>query len=57
MVDFPTQRAKDKQTNLDVLDNAVVSGDLDFLHNSKNSVPSMKQSAHGSCNVASANKM
>ena len=38
MVDFPMQKSKDKKINSDILDNAAVSGDLDFLRHSKKSV-------------------
>lgn len=45
-----------KQPNPLILDNAIVAGEIDFLHHSKYSVPSMEQPGHGAYVLAAAEK-
>ena len=56
MVDFPMTKAKDKQINSYVLDSAVLSEELDYLHHSKKSVPLINQPRHGAYVLTAAGK-
>ena len=56
IVDLPAPKAKDKQINTEMLDATVVSGELDYLCHSKNSVPSIDHPVNGACVFTAAIK-
>ena len=47
-------RNEEEQPDLHILDNAVVTGELDCLNHSKWSMPSMDRPRHGTCALIAA---
>ena len=57
MVDFPIPKAKDKEIDENILDSAVVSGEIDYMCHSKRFIISIDQAGYRSCVINSSRKL